>query len=241
MRCPTCGKKIGRGELACSYCGAMASTDAWQKKPAAEPAAQGAKESSWEAILQQLGQPREQQSEAAEAEEEAAETESAWPLPEAESRVPAPQRRPQPSLLFRLLLPLIFLLIPLFNYLFWDSPANPWSNQKPELEQALFCEGIRDGLPVNAKSVFSLQNDRQVVFHGRWRGSRMAHTFSLRWFTPEGNPYKTTAALRYALGRDEFSTHTALPLEAGMSLGEWRAEVSSDQEVVARLTFQLQE
>ena len=224
----------------------MAATLASQEKPAAKPAAQGAKESPWADILQQLGQPREQprdqQSEAAEAEEEeAGEPESAWPLPEAESRVPAPQRRPQPSLLFRLLLPLIFLLIPLFNYLFWDSPANPWSRQQPELEQAVFCEGIRDGLPVNTKSVFSLRNDRQVVFHGRWRGSRTAHTFSLRWFTPEGNPYKTTAALRYALGRDEFSTHTALPLEAGMSLGEWRVEVSSDQKVVARLSFQLQE
>lgn len=233
MRCPTCSKRIGKDEQVCSYCGGLVAVPASQEEPASGPPVLKEGESPWETVF---GPRQVMESEVEEAEEPAS-----APPPEAGSPPPSPPARPQLPLLFRLLLPLIFLLIPLFNFLFWDSPANPWARPKPVLQQAVLCEGIRQDLPVNPKSVFSLRRDRQIAFYSRWSGSRAAHAFSLRWFTPEGNLHKTTALLRYRLGKEEFSSYAALPLEAGMSLGEWRVEVSSDQQFVARLRFQLQE
>ncbi|MBI4463080.1 MAG: DUF2914 domain-containing protein [Acidobacteria bacterium] len=230
MRCPTCNKRVGKGEPVCPYCGGMVAGLAVREEPLSGLSAQDQGEAPGEPLFRQ---PEERES------EEEEDWTSVPQQPEVESPVPSPP--PPPSLLFRLLLPLIFLLIPLFNFLFWDSPINPWSRTEPVLEQSVFCEGIQQGLPVNPKTVFSLRQDPQVVFYSRWGGSRRTHTFLLRWFTPEGNLYKTTAMLRFQLGREEFSTYTALPLEVGMSLGDWRVEVVSDQKVVGRLTFRLQE
>lgn len=231
MQCPTCGKRIQKNQSVCPYCGALVRSTPLaplEKKttPGVEP------EATKERWL--IAEEKVEQEETLEELEEM----PSVPSPQPSSQSP----HPRPPSLFRFLLPLLFLLIPLLNIL-WNSSLRPWSRQTPVLRQALLCEEIRNGRPLNPKEVFSLREDRQAVLYALWSGgARERHSYSLRWHLPDGKvqPVSTTVA-RYRPGREEFYAYAILLLRPGMSLGKWRVEIVLDQSVQAQLSFELRE
>ena len=178
------------------------------------------------------------------AEPEAIEEEESAPAP-APPTAPSPApERPKIPALFRILFPLLFILIPLLNFFLRELPFRSGSTERPVLQQVLFYESILEGRPVNPQTVFSLRQHRRVVLYARWSGSRERHSYSFRWYTPEGTLQPASASVtRVQLGQGEreFSTYAILPLEPGMPLGRWQAEIAVDQSVQARPSFELRE
>jgi hypothetical protein len=157
-----------------------------------------------------------------------------------------PLRRPVP--LIRVLVMLAFLLIPFFNFLFRDSPVNvtPRRAAQPVLREAVFCENVLQGQPVNPRSDFSLQRDRKIVIFTRWSGSRARHSVTLRWRPQQGSPQRSSQsppppAIEYQDDPEEFVAAISLPLGKGMPLGEWTADVFLDRELRATLAVQIGE
>ena len=229
MQCLTCGKRVPKNQAVCSYCGALVESAVlppfWQEDPfRIEPRTPQGRGVSPEGT--------------AEEERKLEELDEAPPVPSPPS-LESPRSRP-PSWI-RVLIPLIFILIPVLSVL-WDSSFRLGSVQPPALRQALLCEGIRNGRPVNPKEVFSLREDRQVVLYSLWSGARGSHAYLLRWYSPDGKVQPVSTPLtRYQPGQEEFQAYTILPLGLGMALGKWRVEVFLDDGVQAQLHFELQE
>ena len=142
----------------------------------------------------------------------------------------------------RWIIPLIFFLIPLMQFLLRNPPWARWSDSPPVLRQAVLCEEVSGIRPVNPKTVFSLRADRRVVFLGRWTGTRGEHAYSLRWYPPKGNSRMDRSVLvRSGPGGDEFTTTAALALDPTPPLGRWRVEVFLDEEIASQLRFELRE
>ena len=161
------------------------------------------------------------------------------------SKAPPPPT-PQPRLpaFLRILFPLLFVLIPLLNLLFRDSPFRSRPDERPVLQQALFCENIAEGRPVNPKTVFSLGQHQRVVLYTRWSGSGGMHSFSIRWYTPYGRLQPASSRetrFQFGPGYETFFTDAVLPLNAGMPLGRWRVEIEVDRVVQDRRSFELRE
>ena len=156
----------------------------------------------------------------------------------------APPAPPKLSGLLRLLFPLLFILIPLLNFLLRDTPFRLGTEERPVLQQALFCENIAEGRPVNPKTVFSLRQHQRVVLYTRWSGSRGSHSYTFRWYTPEGNLLPASSSVtrfQFGQGKDSFSTYAFLPLNAGMPRGRWRVAIEVDQVVQSQPSFELRE
>jgi hypothetical protein len=152
-----------------------------------------------------------------------------------------PQPQPKYAGLLRILFPLIFILIPLFNFLVRNSPLG--SDEKPVLQETQFYENVAAGQFSGPQTVFSRSGHERVVLVARWNGSRGSHEYVFRWHTPEGSVLPNTSSVtRFQFGDDDgFSAFALLPLNAGMPLGAWRVEVSVDGEVQAQPTFELRE
>ena len=240
MRCPTCGKSVSNQQEVCSFCGALVKATPvsfQQAGPARGPTygeGAAAREFSspapdFETIEETIESPSEK-------------VPPVQPIPAPTPRTPQPTPRTAIPSLLRLLVVLAFLLVPLFNFLLRNSPFSRQPTSQPILRQALFCDDVLQGLPLNPKNVFSLGRDSQIMLYSRWSGSRRGHTLSLRWLTPLGSVYRSpAAAMRYEVVNGGFSASGILPLQAGMPLGQWKVEMIMDRQLRAELSFQLRE
>jgi hypothetical protein len=146
--------------------------------------------------------------------------------------------------LLRFLFPLLFILIPLYNLLVRNIPLDSEPDERPVLQETQFFENIAGGRLVNPQAVFSLSRHQRVVVFARWNGSRGRHSYTFRWLTPQGSPLPSTSTVtRFQFGSsdDSFSAYAILPLNAGLPAGTWRVEITVDEEVQARPTFELRE
>ena len=250
MRCPTCGRRVGKDQESCSFCGAyLRSADlasvgemvvppvSAERQPPASPP---------------QGPVRERQTfpaETFEPEFEEFEEEVAQEPKPLESPPAPPPGSPAPSPpkyagLLRILFPLLFILIPLFNMLVRNSPFGSGPDERPVLQDVQFFENIAGGRLSNPQTVFSLRQHQRVVVFARWTGSRGRHSYTFRWYTPEGNPLPDSSSItRFQLGSgdDAFSAYALLPLRSGLPVGTWRVEIAVDQEVQRSPTFELRE
>src|SRR3989338_8680402 len=134
MRCPTCGHGVRKEQEVCSYCGAFLQ-DAHL--------AEGKGEVIFAGDEQRPAMPRKAFPPAEPLPLELEEFEEEEVAPE-EGRFKKPKTPPPPQPKFpawlRILFPLLFVLIPLLNFLFRGSfpPSRP--DEKPVLQQFLFCE-----------------------------------------------------------------------------------------------------
>ena len=157
---------------------------------------------------------------------------------------PPPPPTPRYPAWLRILFPLLFVLIPLLNFLFRGSLSPSRPDEKPVLQQALFCENIAEGRPVNPKTVFSLGQHQRVVLYTRWSGTGGTHSFSFRWYTPGGRLQPASSnetQFQFGRGNETFSTSAVLSLSEGMLLGRWRVEIVVDGAVQDRPSFELGE
>ena len=163
------------------------------------------------------------------------------PAPPPGSPAPSP---PKYAGLLRILFPLLFILIPLLNMLVRNSPFGSEPDERPVLQDVQFFENIAGGRLSNPQTVFSLRQHQRVVVFARWTGSRGRHSYTFRWYTPEGNPLPDSSSItRFQLGSgdDAFSAYALLPLRSGLPVGTWRVEIAVDDEVQGRPTFELRE
>jgi hypothetical protein len=165
------------------------------------------------------------------------------PVPTTPARPAPPPAAPRPWYfsVLRLLFPLIFFAVPLLNLLFRNSPFGSDQNPAPVLRRAVFCTSVSNGRPVQPKTNFSIREDRRVVLFTAWKGSAKDHRFSIRWYTPRGEPYPATPSIRFQPGDQEFLGDASLLLEERMPLGRWRAEIAVDERTVNRSSFELRE
>ena len=243
MRCPTCGHGVRKEQEVCTYCGAFLQ-DAHLAEGKGEvifsgdeqrPAMPGKAEHPVEPA-----EPLPPELEEFEEEEEVAPEEGRFKKP------PPPPPPPQPKLpgWLRILFPLLFILIPLLNCRFRGSVPSSRPDEKPVLQQALFCENIAEGRPVNPTAVFSLGQHQRVVLYTRWSGTGGTHSFSFRWYTPEGRLQPASSRetqFQFGRGNETFSTSAVLPLREGMLLGRWRVEIAVDGAAQERPSFELRE
>jgi len=237
-----------RGEAVCSYCGAMAPAPTEEGRgffsaviPAQPEPKPSEPKKTRPLFPSEAGFPA-HPAEADFPELEGAELEEAA---RGEAPPPAGERQPPPRpsvpTLLRFLAPLLFLLIPLANFLLRDSSLTlPF--QKPSLREAIVCESVRDGLPVNPKDVFSLSKDRQIVLYTLWRGRPGSYSYAARWHPPQGRAESLPeTTLQYQAGRRGFAAYGALPLEPAMEQGPWRVEIYLDGEALESVRFELRE
>ena len=254
MRCLTCDKKVPKGHQACSYCGALVpGGDLEHEKSALTPLPEEEAEPYLSPDALADADPIELETvreiEDLEYGEEPAELRSeSTPSTLAPSAAPLPTApRPKITSLLRFVFPLLVLLIPLFRFLTNDSSDGQRRFARPVLREALFCEQVAEGFPVNPRKVFFLGQDRQVLLYSRWRGRPGNHAYSLRWYKPDGGLQSSSlqasspAVVIREAGSRGFASVSLLPLEPGMPLGVWRVEVYLDEEIHARLSFQLSE
>jgi hypothetical protein len=166
------------------------------------------------------------------------------PAPRRANVPPPPPPPPPPKYagLLRILFPLIFILIPLFNLLVRNSPFA--SDAKPVLQETQFFENFSDGRFSDPQTVFSVSRHERVVLVARWSGSRGRHEYVFRWHTPDGKVLPMNSSVtRFQFGGEDdvFSTYALLPLKPDLPLGTWRVEVIVDGEVLAQPTFELRE
>lgn len=160
-------------------------------------------------------------------------------LPRPAQDQPEP-RRPVP--LFRVLVLLMFLLVPLFNSFLRNFVFDRPASGAPVLREAGFCERYSEGAPVNPKSTFSSTRDSQAVLYTEWRGTHRNHAVSVRWYTPPGELFpEGNSEIHYQDGSGEFAAVSVFPLQAGMAEGQWRAEVLLDGQLRASLKFNVRE
>ena len=155
-----------------------------------------------------------------------------------------PPPQPKYAGLLRILFPLLFILIPLYNLLVRNIPLDSESDERPVLQETQFFENIAGGRLVNPQTVFSRSRHQRVVVFARWNGSRGRHSYTFRWLTPQGNPLLNTSTVtrfQFGSGDDSFSAYAILPLNAGLPTGTWRVEITVDEDVQARPTFELRE
>ena len=240
MKCPTCGKPVKRGQATCPFCGAMAG-EATPKSAAAKPS-DFHPPSFEEKKAQPGGGP-----EAGQQEWPTFETMEEQSPPVAEPSTPgkAPPARPAPPPWVRLISPLFFILVALAMQ-YWVRNSDSPADSQPTLRDAGFSSSVPNaqdaGQPVSRKINFSLKDDRQVVFFSTWSGAPAGHSYSVVWNSPDGGTRRSSQTFtRAQSGGRQFSYIASLMLGPSLPLGQWRADVSQDREVVSRYTFQLQE
>jgi hypothetical protein len=165
-------------------------------------------------------------------------------------RAPAEEAapRPKPPAWVRFISPLFFVVLFLVTQ-FWlrdsgrprrDLPGGSGASQ-PTLREGGFTGEIPEGRMVETRTVFSLENDRQIVFVSTWSGSPGGHSYSVEWYSPDGGAHSySDVAPSAAPGGEGFLIIATMDLDASLSLGEWRAEVSQDEEIVSRYAFRLE-
>jgi len=242
MTCPTCGKSAKPGQQVCSHCGALI-TDLSSVKtsdlrtPDVEEFRRAVPRKLAPATPQAPHPTGPTATPTMEEEEDFG--------PEEMESAPEPSGTPQPAPppWVRWISPIFFLLV-FFVLQFWlrDSRRVPGDSAQPVLRQAVLCESVSGGRPINPKTVFSLREDRQVTLFGRWEGDPEDHSFVLRVYAPDGTR-RTDPAVRVsaAASGGDFITEVAFALEPPMPLGQWRVELLVDLERVARLDFDLKE
>ena len=240
MKCPTCGKPVKRGQATCPFCGALAG-GATLTSPAAKPS-DFHPPSFEEKKAQPGGGP-----EASQQEWPTFETMEEQSPPVAEPSTPgkAPPARPAPPAWVRLISPLFFILIALAMQ-YWVRNSNNSADDQPVLRDAGFSASVPSaqdaGQTVSRKSVFSIKNDRQVVFFSTWSGAPAGHSYSVVWHSPDGGTRRSSQVFTRAQSAgQQFSYIASLMLGPALPLGQWRVDLSQDREVVSRYTFQLQE
>ena len=236
MRCPTCGRRVPRGQDSCSFCGAFVSNAYLGKagggliippevpKPAPERPMRESPVETDEPDLEGM--------------EDVLQEEE--PSPDGPATPPPPQ--PKYAGLLRILFPLLFILIPLANLLVRNSPFG--AGERPALQETQFYEDVSAGRLSNPQTVFSRSRHERVVLGVRWSGSRGRHEYSFQWYTPEGNALPDTSSItRFQFGGpdDTFSAYALLPLHEEFPLGTWRVEIAVDGDVQAQPTFELQQ
>ena len=245
MQCPTCGRRVPRGQDACAFCGAFVGNADLGKagggliippdvpkpadvlKPAAERPKHGFPVESAEPDLEEIKDVLQEEE----------------PSPSAQpGRPEAPPPPPKYAGLLRILFPLLFILIPLVNLLVRNSPFG--ADETPVLQETRFYEDVSAGQFSNPQTVFSRSRHMRVVLFVRWAGSRGKHEYTFQWYTPEGNALPDTASItRFQFGgdADTFSAYAMLPLNRERPLGMWRVEVAVDGDIHAQPTFELRE
>ena len=240
MKCPTCGKPVKRGQATCPFCGALAG-GATLTSPAAKPS-DFHPPSFEEKKAQPGGGP-----EASQQEWPTFETmeEQSPPVAEPSTAEKAPPARPAPPAWVRLISPLFFILIALAMQ-YWVRNSNNPADDQPVLRDAGFSASVPSAQDaaqtVSRKSVFSIKNDRQVVFFSTWSGAPAGHSYSVVWHSPDGGTRRSSQVFTRAQSAgQQFSYIASLMLGPALPLGQWRVDLSQDREVVSRYTFQLQE
>ena len=242
MKCPTCGKAVRKGEPVCSNCGAMA--------PGAAPAVSASRSQEFQlpSLKELKKSPQREPGPAPE--------ERGWPAldtleeeetPHAPAEEAAP--RPKPPAWVRFISPLFFVVLFLVTQFWLRDSGRPNREagegaeaSQPTLRQGGFTGEIPEGRMVETRTVFSLESDRQIVFVSTWRGSPDSHSYSVEWYSPDGTAHSySDVTPRAAPGGDGFSIIATMDLETSLPLGEWRAEVSQDEEIVSRYAFRLNE
>jgi hypothetical protein len=177
--------------------------------------------------------------------------EEAPEIPELEANAPqeAEAPPPKPPAWVRFISPLFFLALFLVTQ-YWlrdserpqpDRPERAAESQ-PTLRQGAFAGELPQGRAVATRTVFSLQGDRQIVFISSWRGSPRGHSYEVEWHAPDGAAHPSSNVVaNTAPGGEGFSVIATLELNAALPLGEWRVEVSQDEEIVSRFAFRLNE
>ena len=258
MQCPTCGRRVGKGQATCPFCGAyvrnadLASASEAvvpplmaKMKPAAAPA-QGPVQKK-QTFPAETFEPELPELEDWEEEEAGPEPRTAERAPASPSGSPSSSPPPQPPKyagLLRFLFPLLFILIPLYNLLVRNIPLDSDPDERPVLQETQFFENIAGGRLVNPQTVFSRSQHQRVVVFVRWNGSRGRHSYTFRWLTPQGSPLpnsSTVTRFQFGSSDDSFSAYAILSVNAGLPTGTWRVEIAVDEEVQGRPTFELRE
>jgi hypothetical protein len=245
MKCPTCGKTVKRGQLTCAFCGAMTG-EPTPKVSAAGPGdfrPPASRENKPTLARDVATEEREWPS--FETMEEEGLPESGEDAPHAPG--PTAAQQPKPPAWVRFISPLFFVLLFLITQ-FWlrdsDRSSPTRSEQpvetQPSLRQGIFASEIPDGQPIERRTVFSLHDDRQIVFVSTWRGSPSGHSYSVNWYSPDAAQHPSSfASTNESAGGAEFSVICTLQLNSALPLGEWRVEVTQDEEIVSRYAFRL--
>ncbi|MBI3933656.1 MAG: hypothetical protein HY316_03130 [Acidobacteria bacterium] len=242
MKCPTCGKGLKKGQAVCAFCGALAG-EPGSKASATKPG--------------DFHPPSFEEKKTPPVREIATE-EHEWPAFETMEEESHPERapdtpeqsapaHPKPPAWVRLISPLFFILVFLVTQ-FWlrDSEPPRSADSQPVLRQAGFSENIPDiqgaGQPASRKTVFSRQENRQIIFFSTWNGSPSGHKYSVVWHSPDGATHRSSQVSAKSLsGGRQFSVIATLLLEPSLPVGQWRVEVSQDGREAGRYTFQLTE
>lgn len=241
MKCPTCGKAVKKGQSVCTVCGALAD-EPTPKSSAAKPGEfhpPSLEEKKRPAVGELAAEEHEWLPFEPMRDESHPELPADWP----ERSAPA---RPTPPAWVRFIAPLFFVLVFLATQ-FWlrDSelsrPPRPADSQ-PVLRQAEFAGDVPHGRTTESRTIFSLQDDQQIVFISRWGGSPRGHSYAVEWHSPGGATYPSqNVRANTAPEGGGFSVIATLGLDAALPLGEWHVEVSQDEKVVSQYTFRLEE
>jgi hypothetical protein len=179
-----------------------------------------------------------------------------WPVLDAPEEEAAPEApadtvtpQPKPPAWVRFISPLFFVVLFLVAQFWLRDSGRPRTDRSegaaessPTLRQGGFAGEIPQGRAVETRTEFSLQEDRQIVFVSTWRGSPEGHDYSVEWFSPDGTAHSYSDVVpRTSPGGDGFSLIASLELDFSLPLGEWRAEISQDDEIVSRYAFRLNE
>ncbi|MGH9785751.1 MAG: hypothetical protein ACRD88_16385, partial [Terriglobia bacterium] len=235
MQCPTCGRRVGKGQETCSFCGAyVQNADLASPSNAAPPPVMMEERKPVGSPAQ--GPVQEKQTFPADPFErdlEELEEEEAGPMPGPAEAPPAspPPQQPKYARLLRILFPLLFILIPLYNLLVRNIPLDSEQDERPVLQETQFFENIAGGRLVNPQTVFSRSQHQRVVVFARWNGSRGRHSYTFRWHTPQGSALpnaSTVTRFQFGSSDDVFSAYAILPLNAGLPTGTWRVEIVVD-------------
>lgn len=247
MKCPTCKKTVRRGQTVCAFCGALvgeppppsyvtkqdtfqAPTFERQRGPVVrEPAME---ESDWPVFGPMVEGERESPAE-----------------PGEEPGTPSAPARPTPPAWVRLISPIFFILVFVVAQ-YWlreseqsrPSRSEQPAETQPVLRQGGFVSELPEGHTVQPRTVFSRQDDPRIIFISTWRGSPRGHSYDVEWQSPAGTtrPSASVQASTQPGGRG-FSVIATLNLDSSLPAGLWRVEVSQDNRVVSRYSFQLKE
>jgi len=183
MRCPTCGRRVGKDQETCPFCGAYVrnaylvsasgmrgSLAATETKPIKSPVQSPVEPP----VPEKYPAPAEMFEPELEELEEVASGPGPGEAPPATPSAGPPPGQPRYAGLLRLLFPLLFLLIPLYNLLVRNVPLDSDSDERPALQETQFFENIAGGRFVNPQTVFSRSRHQRVVLSARWSGSRSA-------------------------------------------------------------------
>jgi len=220
MKCPTCGKTVNKGQPVCAFCGAMTGG------PAAIPSATQSGEFHPPSFEQKkpprVGEPGPEAQDRPILETPEGAEEFPELAPDAPQESESPQ--PKPPAWVRYVSPLFFVVLFLVTQ-FWlrdsDRSSPPGSEQTaesgPTLRQGTFAAEIPDGRTAETRTVFSLRDDRQIVF------VRLGAGFYVEDLV-QNDPYLRATRITMVYQGEERTTHLMESRFSGyvrQSRGEW--------------------